>query len=61
MSEVSWTLSDGYLASEYVGDSLSEELRGLEDVAIYDFDRIVRNIASDAILNSIDCLAVDDG
>ena len=57
---MSWALSDDYLADDDVGDSLSKELKGLEDVVIYNFDMIVREMAPDAIPKSVDCLATDD-
>ena len=58
---MSWTLSDEYLVGDDMGDSLSGELGGLKDVRIYDFDRIVRDMAPNAIPKSVDCLATDDG
>ena len=57
---MSWTLSDEYLVGDDVGDSLSGELKGLGNVCIYDFDRIVREMAPNAIPKSVDCLAADE-
>ena len=63
MSEVrSWPLSDGYLVGDGVGDSLAGELSGLDEgVRLYDFDRMVREMAPDAVPKSVDCLALDEG
>lgn len=56
-----WTLSDGYIASDDIGDTISDELTDLKPSCMYDFDRLVRDMAPRAVPKSVDCLAISDG